>query len=149
MSLALAIQGRLDRGEAGLYVGTQVAAALCGTASAHLMFGEAAFSISTRVRAGPGQWWSEVVATGGLLLAVLACAQRRSPMAPAVLGVYITAAYWFTASTSFANPALTLARAASHTFAGIPPSDVAPFIAAQLVGGAAALLLHRRLFSRA
>jgi glycerol uptake facilitator-like aquaporin len=127
------------------YIAVQVLAAYAGVAAAHVMFGEPVFFASTKVRAGPAQWWSEGVATFGLLLVIWACARQRIAAAPFAIAAYITAAYWFTASTSFANPAVTLARAASNTFAGIRPEDAPGFIVAQLIGAAAATALMRWL----
>jgi glycerol uptake facilitator-like aquaporin len=109
------------------------------------MFGEPVFSPSQHIRAGGAQVFSEFVATFGLLAVIWGCARRRSSAVPFAVGAYITGAYWFTASTSFANPAVTLARSVSDTFAGIRPSDVPGFILAQLAGAAAATLLFRWL----
>jgi glycerol uptake facilitator-like aquaporin len=127
------------------YIAAQIAGAFVGVAAAHLMFGEPVFSASRHVRSGNGQVFSEFVATFGLLMVIFACARLRSSAVPFAVGAYITAAYWFTASTSFANPAVTLARAASDTFAGIRPADAPGFIAAQLAGAAAATALFRWL----
>jgi glycerol uptake facilitator-like aquaporin len=113
------------------------------------MFGKPLFSASRHVRAGWPMLWSEAVAAFGLLLAILAVSKTRPAAVPFAVGAYITAAYWFTASTSFANPAVTLARAASDTFAGIRPDDVFGFVAAQAIGALAACLLYRWLFTRA
>ncbi len=127
------------------YVAAQIVGAFAGVASAHVMFGLPLFSASQHVRAGLAQGFSEFVATFGLV-AVVRTSARRSPEAvPYAVGAYITAAYWFTASTSFANPAVTLARAASDTFAGIRPGDVPMFMAAQALGGAAAIVSFRWL----
>ena len=112
------------------------------------MFALPVWQISTHVRTGPAQWFSEGVATLGLLLTVLGCVARAPAAAPYAVGLYITAAYWFTASTSFANPAVTIARALSDTFAGIAPSGVAPFILAQLAGTLAAVALSPSLWPR-
>lgn len=142
VTLVMALKGMLSRRDAGAYVAVQVAAAFAGVACAHLMFGEPLFSESLKVRTGGAQWWSEVVATFGLVAMILGCVRSRVEAVPYVVGLYITAAYWFTASTSFANPAVTLARAASNTFAGIRPLDAPWFIAAQIAGAllAAALM---------
>jgi glycerol uptake facilitator-like aquaporin len=112
---------------------------------AHVMFGEPVLSLSTHVRASAGELVGEFVATFGLLSVIWGCARRRSESVPFAVGAYITAAYWFTSSTSFANPAVTLARAASNTFAGIRPADAPGFIAAQIAGAAAATALFRWL----
>jgi glycerol uptake facilitator-like aquaporin len=127
------------------YLTAQLAGAFAGVTAAHLMFGEAVFSVSPRVRSGPGQLLSEFVATFGLLAVIWGCARRRSSAVPFAVGAYITGAYWFTASTSFANPAVTLARAASNTFAGIRPLDAPGFVLAQFAGAFAATLLFRWL----
>ena len=128
-----------------VYIGAQVLGAFAGVAAAHLMFGEPLFSASQHARTGPAQWWSEFIATFGLLAVIWGCARSRSSGVPFAVGAYITAAYWFTASTSFANPAVTLARTASDTFAGIRPADAGAFIVAQLLGALAATALFRWL----
>ncbi len=127
------------------YLAVQFAGAFAGVATAHLMFGMRLFFASTHVRHGAAQLWSEAVATFGLLFVIWGCSRFRPAATACAIGAYITAAYWFTASTSFANPAVTLARSASDTFAGIRPLDVPPFMAAQLPGGFAAMLLFRRM----
>ena len=127
------------------YVAVQVVAAFAGVAAAHLMFGEPSFFASTKIRTGPAQWWSEGVATFGLLMVIWACLRGRLAGAPYAIAAYVTAGYWFTASTCFANPAVTLARAASNTFAGIRPEDAPGFIVAQIAGGGAATLVMRWL----
>jgi glycerol uptake facilitator-like aquaporin len=131
--------------EAPVYIAAQIAGALAGVATAHMMFGLPLFLASTHVRSGPAQLFSEFVATFGLLSVIWGCARHRPAAVPFAVGAYITAAYWFTASTSFANPAVTLARSASNTFAGIRPSDVPGFMAAQLAGAFVATLLFRWL----
>jgi glycerol uptake facilitator-like aquaporin len=127
------------------YVVAQVLGAIVGVMLAHLMFEEALLTASRHRRAGTGQLVSEVVATFGLMSVIWSCAWRRPQAAPFAVGAYITAAYWFTASTSFANPAVTVARSLTDSFAGIRPADVPAFIAAQLLGGAAATALFRWL----
>jgi glycerol uptake facilitator-like aquaporin len=127
------------------YLLAQIGGAFTGVAVAHGMFGEAVFTASRHARAGGAQFLSEFVATFGLLSVIWGVERRRSPAVPFAVSAYITAAYWFTASTSFANPAVTMARAASDTFAGIRPADVPAFIAAQLLGATAATLLFRWL----
>lgn len=134
VTLVMALRGELSRRDAAAFVVVQIVAAYAGVLCAHLMFGEPAFSESFRMRSGWPQWWSELVATFGLIMVILACVRSRAAAIPYAVGLYITAAYWFTASTSFANPAVTLARAASNTFAGIRFADVPMFIAAQLAG---------------
>jgi glycerol uptake facilitator-like aquaporin len=110
------------------------------------MFELPLWQISVTTRAGPGQWFAEAIATFGLLLTILGCGARAPQAVPYAVGLYITAAYWFTASTSFANPAVTIARALSNTFAGIAPAGVLAFTAAQLVGMLAAVMLGRWLW---
>ena len=145
VTLAEASQGGLAWREVPVYVAAQIAGAFAGVAAAHLMFRQPLFFTSHHVRAGGAQLVSEFVATFGLLSIVCGCARLRSSAAPFAVGAYIAAAYWFTASTSFANPAVTLARAASDTFAGIRPADVPGFLIAQLAGAAAATALFRWL----
>lgn len=146
VTLADAWQRGIRWREAPAYIAAQIAGAFAGVATAHLMFGLPLFFASTRVRSGPAQLLSEFVATFGLLSVIWGCIRHRPAAVPFAVGAYITAAYWFTASTSFANPAVTLARSASNTFAGIRPADVAGFVAAQLAGAFAATLLFRWLF---
>ena len=145
VTLADASQGGLSWREVPVYLAAQCAGAFAGVAAAHLMFSEPVFSASHRVRSGNAQLFSEFVATFGLLSVIWGCARLRSSAVPFAVGAYIAAAYWFTASTSFANPAVTIARAASDTFAGIRPADAPGFIAAQLAGAAAATFLFRWL----
>jgi len=145
VTLADAWQGGLPWGEVPLYVGAQVIGAFAGVATAHLMFELPVFFASRHTRSGPAQAFSEFVATFGLLAVIWGCARLRLSAVPFAVASYITSAYWFTASTSFANPAVTLARAASDTFAGIRPADAPAFIIAQLLGAAAATRLFRWL----
>ncbi len=145
VTLADAWQGGLPWREVPPYLAAQVVGAFAGVAAAHLMFQEPLFFASQHARTGPSQWFSEFVATFGLLAVIWGCARQRASAVPYAVGLYITAAYWFTASTSFANPAVTLARAASDTFAGIRPVDAPGFIVAQLLGAFAATALFRWL----
>ena len=145
VTLADASQGGLSWKDVPTYVVAQVAGAFAGTAIAHIMFSEPLFAASTHVRAGAAQLVSELVATFGLLAVIWGCVRRQPSVTPFAVGAYITAAYWFTSSTSFANPAVTLARAASNTFAGIRPADAPGFIVAQLAGAAAATAVFRWL----
>lgn len=145
VTLADASQGGVRWGDVPAYLAAQVAGAFVGAGSAHVMFGEALFSASLKVRSGGAQLFSEFIATFGLMAVIWGCARRRPNVVPFAVGAYITAAYWFTASTSFANPAVTLARAASNTFAGIRPVDAPGFVVAQLAGAAAATALFRWL----
>ena len=145
VTLADASQGGLPWREVPGYLAAQLIGAFAGVAAAHLMFGVAVFSASRHARAGGAQVFSEFVATFGLLCVIWGCSRMRSSAVPFAVGAYITGAYWFTASTSFANPAVTLARSASDTFAGIRPGDTPGFIAAQVAGAAAATVLFRWL----
>jgi glycerol uptake facilitator-like aquaporin len=146
VTLAFALRRELIWPTAAFYIVAQVAGGLVGVWAAHLMFELPVWQFSTTVRTGPGQWLAEAMATFGLLLTILGCLARTPAAIPSAVGLYITAAYWFTASTSFANPAVTVARAMSDTFAGIAPGGVLAFIAAQLVGMLAAVGLARWLF---
>jgi glycerol uptake facilitator-like aquaporin len=146
VTLADASQGGLSWRDVPVYLGAQVSGAFAGVAVAHIMFKQPAlFFASQHERSGAAQLVSEFVATFGLLAVIWGCVRRRPRAVPFAVGAYITAAYWFTSSTSFANPAVTLARAASDTFAGIRPIDVPGFIVAQLLGAAAATGLFRWL----
>jgi glycerol uptake facilitator-like aquaporin len=145
VTLADASQGGLPWPEAPGYIVAQVAGAFLGVVCAHRMFALPLISISQHARSGSSQMFSEFIATFGLLAVIWGCVRFRSSAVPFAVGAYITAAYWFTASTSFANPAVTLARCVSNTFAGIRPSDVPGFIIAQLLGAAAATLVFRWL----
>ncbi|MGZ8290714.1 MAG: aquaporin [Telluria sp.] len=149
VTLSEAWQRNMPRSEVVPYVAAQVAGAFAGVAAAHLMFGDPLFAASEHVRTGPAQWWSEFVATFGLLAVIIGCSRSRPGITPFAVAAYITSAYWFTASTSFANPAVTLARSATDTFAGIRPLDAPGFIAAQLLGAAAATLLFCWLYPAA
>jgi glycerol uptake facilitator-like aquaporin len=146
VSIAFAINGQLPWRSAALYISAQLAGAIVGAWAAHAMFELPILQLSTTVRAGPGQWFAEAIATFGLLLTIFGCLARTPASVPYAVGLYITAAYWFTASTSFANPAVTLARSLSDTFAGIALAGVPAFIMAQLLGMVAAVALGRWLF---
>ncbi len=146
VTLADASRGGLGWRDVPGYLGAQIAGAVVGVAVANLMFGEPVFALSRHERHGPAQLLSELVATFGLLSVVSGCSRLRSTTAaPFAVGAYITAAYWFTASTSFANPAVTVARALTDTFTGIRPTDVPGFVLAQLVGAGTATALFRFL----
>ncbi len=145
VTLADAWQHGIPWREVPAYLGAQVGGAFVGVGSAHLMFGAPLFAPSQHARHGAAQAFSEFVATAGLLSVIWGCSRLRSSAVPFAVGAYITAAYWFTASTSFANPAVTLARSATNTFSGIRPADVPAFLAAQLAGAFAATLLFRWL----
>jgi glycerol uptake facilitator-like aquaporin len=148
VTLSDAIEHGIAWREALAYITAQCAGGLAGAIIAHLMFGLSWYSFSTRPRQGPSQFLSEFVATFGLLAVIWGCSRRTPSAVPYAVASYITAAYWFTASTSFANPAVTIARAFSDTFAGICPQDVPLFIAAQLAGALAATFLFRWLSPR-
>jgi glycerol uptake facilitator-like aquaporin len=145
VTLAEATRDALPWRDAGPYIAVQIAGAVIGVALADSMFDEPVFSLSGHARAGSAQLLSEFVATFGLVSVVTSCARARPSAAPFAVAAYITAAYWFTASTSFANPAVTLARSLTDTFAGIRPADVPGFVVAQLLGAAAATSLFRWL----
>jgi glycerol uptake facilitator-like aquaporin len=145
VSIAFALRGELPWRIAAIYIAVQIVGAIAGVWVAHLMFELPVWQFSTNVRSGAGQWLAEAIATFGLLLTIFGLA--RAPAAiPYAVGLYITSAYWFTASTSFANPAVTIARSLSDTFAGIASSGVPTFIAAQLAGMLTAVLLSRWLW---
>ena len=146
VTLSEAWQKNIARSDILPYLAVQVGGAFAGVAAAHAMFGEPLYLASEHVRTGGAQWWSEFVATFGLIGVIIGCSRSRPGMTPFAVAAYITAAYWFTASMSFANPAVTLARAASDTFAGIRPADAPGFILAQLAGAVAASLLFTWLY---
>jgi len=145
VTLADALQGGMAWRETPAYLIAQLTGAFAGVVTAHVMFGLPLVSASNHTRSGPAQVFSEFVATFGLLAVIWGCARSRPSAVPYAVGAYITAAYWFTASTSFANPAVTFARSLTNTFAGIRPLDVLPFIAAQCAGALAATLLFQWL----
>jgi glycerol uptake facilitator-like aquaporin len=146
VSIALALRREVPARMAGMYIGAQIVGGIAGVLAAHAMFELPLWQVSMNARTGPGQWFAEAVATFGLLLTIFGCAARTPAAIPYAVGLYITAAYWFTASTSFANPAVTIARALTDTYAGIAPAGVLAFIAAQLAGALAATALARWLF---
>jgi glycerol uptake facilitator-like aquaporin len=145
VTLAMNVAGDMPWRETPAYLAAQIAGAFAGVASAHFMFGLPIFFASAHPRHGMAQLWSEAVATFGLIFVIWGCSRFRPAATAYAVGAYITAAYWFTASTSFANPAVTLARSASDTFAGIRPADAPAFIAAQLTGALGATALFRWL----
>ena len=146
VSLVMRLRGELSTGQLLAYVGVQIAAGILGAWAAHAMFGLPIIQLSQHVRSGPGQWLGEFIATFGLVLTILLTLRHRAASVPASVALYIAAAYWFTSSTSFANPAITLARSLSDTFAGIAPSSVPGFIVAQFAGALAAHFAARTLF---
>ncbi len=149
VTLADASRGGLAWGDVVPYVVAQITGAFAGVAAAHVMFEAPLFFASRHARSGPAQMFSEFVATFGLLAVIWGCLRARADAIPFAVAAYITAAYWFTASTSFANPAVTLARSATDTFAGIRPADAPAFIVAQLLGAGAATALFAWLSPRA
>jgi glycerol uptake facilitator-like aquaporin len=148
VSLAFALRGGLSWRIAGFYIVAQVLGGLIGVWAAHIMFELPVWQVSMTARSGTGQWLAEAVATFGLLLTIFGCISRRSEATAYAVGLYITSAYWFTSSTSFANPAVTIARSLSDTFAGISPPCVTAFIVAQLAGMLGAVALGRWLWRK-
>lgn len=148
VSLVAASRRELTLGDAAAYIATQLAFGIIGAWAAHLMFDLPTLQVSVKARTGFGQWTGEAIATFGLILTILGTARHRPAWVPASVALYIVAAYWFTSSTSFANPAITIARCLSNSFAGIAPGDVPAFIIAQLLGAALAALLARFLFDQ-
>ena len=146
VSLVAASRRELSWGDAAAYIAAQFTFGILGAWAAHLMFGLPALQLSVKARSGLGQWTGEFIATFGLILTILGTVRFRERWVPATVALYITAAYWFTSSTSFANPAITVARSLTDTFAGIAPHDVLPFIVAQLIGAAAGALVAKYLF---
>ena len=149
VTLAMRLRGTIDTRTTVAYILVQVVGAILGVALAHAMFGQALFQPGTHVRAGAGQWLSEGVATFGLLLTIVLGERHRPAAVPALVAAWIFGAYWFTASTSFANPAVTLARSLTQTFAGIRPIDVGGFVIAQMAGAVLALMVAAALRTRA
>jgi glycerol uptake facilitator-like aquaporin len=145
VTVTLAARGEFPGRAIPAYVAAQIVGAIAGVLVAHAMFDLELLQWSGKERSSVGQWLSEIVATAGLVFVVLSCDRARPWAAPAAVGGYIAAAYWFTASTSFANPAVTLARGLTTTFAGISPGHIAPFVMAQLVGAGVGLALDRLL----
>ena len=141
VSLVMALKGELPAGDAARYVAVQVLGGIAGTVIAHLMFAMPPLEFSMKVRTGGAQWLAEAVAAFGLVATILAGVRFNRPAVPWLVGLYITAAYWFTASTSFANPAVAIARSLTNTFSGIRPADLPGFIASELVGAVTALIL--------
>ena len=146
VSLVSASRGDLTWRVAAVYIVAQVVFGILGALAAHLMFDLPILQMSVKARTGLGQWVGEAIATFGLILTILGTLRHRPQWVPASVALYISAAYWFTSSTSFANPAITIVRSLSDTFAGIAPQDVPPFVLAQLLGAAMAAAVSRFLF---
>lgn len=148
VSLVMAFRRELRRGDVAPYILAQLAGGLLGAWAAHLMFDLPVLQYSVKARNGIGQWTGELVATFGLILTIIGTARHRPTAVPASVALYITAAYWFTSSTSFANPAITIVRSLSDSFAGIAPHDVPPFVVAELAGALAGAVAGKLLFTR-
>ena len=146
VSLVAAARRELSWRDAGCYILVQIGFGIIGAWAAHLMFDLPTLQLSVKARTGLGQWAGEAIATFGLILTILGTVRHRPSAVPASVALYIVAAYWFTSSTSFANPAITIARSLSNSFAGIAPHDVPPFVIAQLLGAMCGALLARLLF---
>ena len=146
VSLVAAARGELRWLDAAAYIGAQLGCGIIGAWAAHLMFDLPTLQLSVKARHGLGQWAGEAIATFGLILTILGTVRHRPAAVPATVALYIVAAYWFTSSTSFANPAITIARSLSNSFAGIAPADVPGFVVAQLLGAACGALVGRSLF---
>lgn len=147
VSLVFRLRGEIGTGLAFAYIGAQLAGGIAGVWAAHVMFDQPILQFSEKTRTGVGQWAGEFIATFGLLMTILGTLKSRTEWVPASVALYIVAAYWFTSSTSFANPAITVARSLSNNFAGIAPADVWAFVVAQLVGAIAAFAIARTLFA--
>ena len=147
VSIAMLISKKMTKIDAVIYIILQIIGAVLGVLIAHLMFELQIFQISLKLRQGPSQGFSEIVATFGLIIVIFGGLKVRPDAVPALVGFYITSAYWFTASTSFANPAVTLARSLSNTFAGINPSNIGMFIFCQFVGMLIAIIVVKYIFS--
>lgn len=146
VTMAFAIKREISLVDASKYIVFQIVGAVLGVWATHLMFELPVFQISQTIRIGPHQWWSEVIATFGLVFVIFGGIRHRPDAVAAIVGIYITGAYWFTASTSFANPAVTIARSLSDTFAGIAPIGVPVFIVMQIIGALLAGLIAKQLF---
>jgi len=147
VTIAMLISKKISIKDALIFIGLQILGAGLGVMIAHGMFGLEILQISSKLRQGPSQGFSEVIATFGLILIIFGGLKVRPEAIPALVGFYITSAYWFTASTSFANPAVTLARSLSNTFAGISPNNVFMFISCQFIGMLVALIIIKKIFS--
>lgn len=146
VSLVYVSRGELSSRDMAAYVAAQLIGGVLGAWAAHLMFDLPLLQLSSKARSGIGQWTGEAIATFGLIVTIIGTVRHRPALVPASVALYITSAYWFTSSTSFANPAITVVRSLSNSFAGIAPQDVPTFVLAQLIGAAAAALVSRALF---
>ena len=146
VTLAFRLRGEITSRAAVLFVLAQLVGGIVGVWAAHAMFDLPILQFSEKVRTGGGQWLGELIATFGLVLTIFGTIRANPKWVPASVGLYISAAYWFTSSTSFANPAITIARSLSNTFAGIAPANVAPFVVAQLAGAVLALVVFRLIY---
>jgi glycerol uptake facilitator-like aquaporin len=146
VTLAFLCQAEIGWRDAALYIASQIAGGIAGVLAAHAMFELPLWQISQTARTGPAQWFAESVATFGLVFTIFSCLRGARDAVPFAVGLYITAAYWFTASTSFANPAVTVARSLSDTFAGIAPAGIIGFVLAQIIGALAGLLVANALY---
>jgi glycerol uptake facilitator-like aquaporin len=149
VTVAMATAGRLPKSSIGPYIFAQIAGAILGVILAHAMFDQDLLQVSQKIRWGTGQWIAEATATFGLLLTIFGLLRHKPDLIPQAVSLYIVGAYWFTASTSFANPAVTLARSLTNTFSGIAPSCVIGFIVAQAAGALIAVIVARQLFGKA
>ncbi len=149
VTLAFLTRREISTPLASQYIAAQIIGGILGVWAAHGMFGTEIIQFSEKLRTGPAQWWAEIVATFGLVFVIFGGIRHKPETVPMLVGLYITAAYWFTASTSFANPAVTIARGLSNTFAGIAPANVVPFIIAQIVGALLAVTVARVVFTPA
>lgn len=149
VTVAFAMRREIGARHSALYIAAQVIGGIAGMLAAHLMFEEQVFQVSATARTGPAQWFAEVIATFGLVTVIFGAIKWRPEAVPYMVGLYITAAYWFTASTSFANPAVTFARSFTNTFSGIDPSHMPAFVLAQIAGAIMAVGAARWLFGNA
>ncbi len=148
VTVAMAVTGRLPMINVAPYIAAQIAGGIVGVILAHVMFDLQLIQVSTKIRWGTGQWVAEATATFGLLLTIFGLLRSKSELIPQAVALYIVGAYWFTASTSFANPAVTIARSLTNTFSGIAPSCVLAFIGAQIIGAVLAVLVAQKLFGK-
>lgn len=149
VTMAFAIRREISVADSSAYIVVQIIGGIAGVWATHLMFDIPVFQFSETLRTGPSQWWAEVVASFGLVFVIFGGIRHKPDAVPALVGLYITGAYWFTASTSFANPAVTIARSLTNTFAGIAPANVPMFIVMQIIGALIATVIAIRLFSDA